>query len=183
MTCQRPFTWRKKWERSWDEVTTCSKSCNQKRRQQNKGPNDDGISQVDPKLGQLNDHDLGVSLSWSLEESKPAPQKQEQELPFDEIEPLLIMDEDERARRKAAKKALKAARRAQRGDPSAGQKPCDLCSKQVHLLIRCQVDSTATWRMVCGSCWHTVSGGVVDGDANHPYYRYGGIWKNKRRQI
>ena len=30
--CQRPFTWRKKWERNWDEVTTCSKSCNSKRR-------------------------------------------------------------------------------------------------------------------------------------------------------
>jgi hypothetical protein len=44
------------------------------------------------------------------------------------------------------------------------------------------VDSTATWRMVCGKCWHTVSGGVADGDADHPYYRYGGLWKNKRRQ-
>jgi len=32
VTCGRPFTWRKKWERCWDEVTTCSKSCNGKRR-------------------------------------------------------------------------------------------------------------------------------------------------------
>merc|ERR1712232_1126206 len=32
VTCNRPFTWRKKWERCWDEVTTCSKSCNRKRR-------------------------------------------------------------------------------------------------------------------------------------------------------
>lgn len=32
VTCGRPFTWRKKWERCWDEVTTCSKSCNAKRR-------------------------------------------------------------------------------------------------------------------------------------------------------
>lgn len=32
MVCGRPFTWRKKWERSWDEVTCCSKSCNAKRR-------------------------------------------------------------------------------------------------------------------------------------------------------
>ena len=30
--CQRPFTWRKKWERCWDEVTCCSKSCNAQRR-------------------------------------------------------------------------------------------------------------------------------------------------------
>jgi len=33
VTCNRPFTWRKKWERCWDEVTTCSKSCNAKRRE------------------------------------------------------------------------------------------------------------------------------------------------------
>lgn len=24
---------------------------------------------------------------------------------------------------------------------------------------------------VCGRCWKDVSGGVVDGDADHPYYR------------
>jgi hypothetical protein len=30
--CNRPFTWRKKWERCWDEVTTCSKKCNSERR-------------------------------------------------------------------------------------------------------------------------------------------------------
>ena len=32
VVCGRPFTWRKKWERCWDEVTCCSKSCNAKRR-------------------------------------------------------------------------------------------------------------------------------------------------------
>ena len=32
VVCNRPFTWRKKWERCWEEVTTCSKSCNAKRR-------------------------------------------------------------------------------------------------------------------------------------------------------
>jgi hypothetical protein len=32
VVCQRPFTWRKKWERCWDEVTTCSKRCNGERR-------------------------------------------------------------------------------------------------------------------------------------------------------
>jgi hypothetical protein len=33
VTCDRPFTWRKKWEQVWDEVTTCSKSCNRQRRE------------------------------------------------------------------------------------------------------------------------------------------------------
>ncbi|MFZ9308942.1 MAG: DUF2256 domain-containing protein [Candidatus Nanopelagicales bacterium] len=25
--CQRPFTWRKKWEKDWENVLYCSKSC------------------------------------------------------------------------------------------------------------------------------------------------------------
>ena len=32
VVCERPFTWRKKWERCWDEVQCCSKSCNAQRR-------------------------------------------------------------------------------------------------------------------------------------------------------
>ena len=32
VVCQRDFTWRKKWERVWDEVSTCSKRCNKTRR-------------------------------------------------------------------------------------------------------------------------------------------------------
>ncbi|WP_331345707.1 DUF2256 domain-containing protein [Cellvibrio sp. UBA7661] len=25
--CQRPFAWRKKWEKVWDDVKYCSKAC------------------------------------------------------------------------------------------------------------------------------------------------------------
>ncbi|MEC7200892.1 MAG: DUF2256 domain-containing protein [Verrucomicrobiota bacterium] len=25
--CERPFTWRKKWERNWKEVKYCSRRC------------------------------------------------------------------------------------------------------------------------------------------------------------
>ncbi|MBD3584469.1 DUF2256 domain-containing protein [Salinimonas sp. HHU 13199] len=25
--CQRPFTWRKKWEKDWQDVKYCSKRC------------------------------------------------------------------------------------------------------------------------------------------------------------
>ena len=39
------------------------------------------------------------------------------------------------------------------------------------LLVRCQIDQTEKWHMVCGKCWRTVSGGVVDGDDAHPDYR------------
>ncbi|WP_417750346.1 DUF2256 domain-containing protein [Roseicyclus amphidinii] len=27
VTCGRPFTWRKKWEKVWDEVRYCSRKC------------------------------------------------------------------------------------------------------------------------------------------------------------
>lgn len=27
VTCDLPFTWRKKWERNWDEVKYCSERC------------------------------------------------------------------------------------------------------------------------------------------------------------
>jgi hypothetical protein len=30
--CNRPFTWRKKWERVWDEVRYCSDACREGRR-------------------------------------------------------------------------------------------------------------------------------------------------------
>jgi hypothetical protein len=30
-SCGRPFEWRKKWERSWDEVRYCSERCRRNR--------------------------------------------------------------------------------------------------------------------------------------------------------
>ena len=122
VVCDRPFTWRKKWERCWDEVTTCSKSCNAARRREkgaSAGPEDDDDDDVDARSGGS-------------------------------------------------------------GNASDGSKACDLCDTRVDLLVRCQVDSTKRWKMACGKCWKTASGGVPDGDADHPHYRYGGLWKNRR---
>ncbi|WP_373992007.1 DUF2256 domain-containing protein [Duganella sp. BuS-21] len=31
--CGRPFTWRKKWERVWDEVKYCSERCRREHKQ------------------------------------------------------------------------------------------------------------------------------------------------------
>lgn len=31
LTCGRPFAWRKKWEKVWEEVKYCSDRCRQKR--------------------------------------------------------------------------------------------------------------------------------------------------------
>jgi len=86
-----------------------------------------------------------------------------------------------RESRKEQKKRVKAERRAQRKgdvDPSFGQKKCDTCDELKDLLIRCQIDESQKWHMVCGKCWNKHSGGVPDGDADHPHYRYGGLWKN-----
>ena len=137
VVCQRPFTWRKKWERCWDEVTCCSKRCNAER-----------------KRG-----------------GAPAPD--------------VAVDDEAPSSRKAAKKATKALRRAKRAgvaDEATGQKRCDLCDASVNLLVRCRTDTTKKWRMVCGRCWKDVSGGVPDGDASHPHYQYGGLWKNRNVQ-
>jgi hypothetical protein len=30
--CQRPFTWRKKWERDWENVRYCSEACKRGKR-------------------------------------------------------------------------------------------------------------------------------------------------------
>ncbi|GMH66063.1 hypothetical protein TrRE_jg2498 [Triparma retinervis] len=126
VTCGRPFTWRKKWERCWDEVTTCSKSCNAARRRGEVGG----------------------------EDKNSAGSKQE---------------------RKEARKA----KREGSADPSLFSKPCTLCETPSDTLIRCTIDQTKKWEMVCGKCWKGVSGGVTDGDADHPHYNYGGLWKNR----
>ncbi|MBE7563763.1 DUF2256 domain-containing protein [Acidithiobacillus sp. HP-6] len=31
VVCQRPFTWRKRWKRCWDEVRYCSAACRKNR--------------------------------------------------------------------------------------------------------------------------------------------------------
>ncbi|MCA0382834.1 MAG: DUF2256 domain-containing protein [Bacteroidetes bacterium] len=35
LTCGRPFTWRKKWEKVWDEVKYCSDACRKKKKTSN----------------------------------------------------------------------------------------------------------------------------------------------------
>lgn len=146
--CNRPFTWRKKWERCWDEVQTCSKRCKSERKRGGAGAIGAGGVDVDD-----DSDDQGAAV---------------------------VVVGDPKATRRAANKARKADRRAGLG----GQKPCDLCLRDVDTLIRCQVDSGSTWRLVCGRCWETpeVAGGVVDGCGANPHYRYGGLWKNRRKK-
>lgn len=150
--CHRPFTWRKKWEKVWDEVQTCSKSCQAQRRKMLRAQN---------RL----ERQIGGSFDGSISDTCD-----KQDMGMD----------DPRSARKLAKKQAKAVKRAKRqGTIVTGQKTCTVCSKNCDLLIRCQINASQSWHMVCGTCWKDVSGGVVDGDADHPHYKYGGLWKNR----
>lgn len=213
--CLRSFNWRKKWERCWDEVTTCSKSCNAKRRglsQSMKTHAADSENTSDCSVEALlqNTIDLadieavstgfsdladieavrtGTSINTHRNESldllkveevaQVDPQFDDE---TDEVKYVDGLEFDSRSVKKAVKKLAKKEKRLKRegkADPCISQRPCNICSKQVDLLIRCQVDARREWKMVCGKCWHGVSGGVTDGDPDHPYYRYGGLWKSK----
>jgi len=69
-------------------------------------------------------------------------------------------------------------------EASPHSKPCTLCHKPRDVLIRCQIDSSEAWHFICpGACWKRVSGGVVDGDGSNDWYRYGGMWKNKKDAV
>lgn len=209
ITCNRPFTWRKKWERCWDEVTTCSKSCNRKRKRAKKdtpltsahdevtGKYIDENSPVkvavtDVKRGSANfvnsRREIATNLTRKVEIGEWERGEKEEGLKNSldgESSPLVggveYIDEKtlKKEMRKALKKEVKAQKRAKRQGLIDVGKPCNLCEKNVQLLIRCRVDSTLAWNMVCGSCWTRVSGGVVDGDTDHPWYTYGGLWKSR----
>ena len=90
--------------------------------------------------------------------------------------------EEDRALRKQRAKESKRQKRLKREGMARGEegnKGCEACGKSSEVLIRCQYDETRQWRLVCGSCWRRVSGGVPDGAENFPFYRYGGLWKNR----
>lgn len=68
--------------------------------------------------------------------------------------------------------------------PSTYRKPCDLCHASNDVLVRCTIDKSSVWYFVCTkSCWQKVSGGAIDGNPDHPYYRYGGMWKSKHAGV
>ena len=254
VVCNRPFTWRKKWERVWNEVTTCSKSCNNKRRQKNRreketdrgihvhesglclneeenretptriefravsenlpntevqeegwnstefcteGKND--LEDLQNIMQSLKKFESCTEGNSDMEDQQNIMQSldkfdvyEESDRDLDEksdISEESISNEDDpvarrKAERKAAKKLKKLQRRAKRQglDPESSRKPCNMCGKESDLLIRCTYDASGEWKMICGKCWNVASGGIVDGDKDHPYYRYGGLWKNRARK-
>ena len=191
VVCARPFNWRKKWERNWDEITTCSKKCNNERRRR------------DRRIGRKNSHapDVVQTAASAQPVLQPTPCTRAQvshssvttvsidknpkvnvpDSSSNQSQPDLLGRENAKTGRKAARK--RANRAIRKGQASqTGQKACHLCGRLVDLLIRCQHDSSRRWSMVCGRCWNlsSVAGGVVDGDGTNPHYRYGGLWKNRK---
>jgi len=151
-----------------------------------------GAASISDKLAQIV---MGLDLGDCCEEKEEdATDKKKEHATGTEIitdltktKAEVIYPEGSREWRKAQRKADKLQRRVQREredsdlDADDGNKTCDVCTKRVDLLIRCTVDVSRQWKMVCRECWNGVSGGVTDGDAQHPHYTYGGLWKNRRR--
>jgi hypothetical protein len=147
----------------------------------------DSDENVDSEIGNNNNNNNNSVENESSEGEETASYNgAPTEPPTDHLDAEVTNKAAARKALKEAKKAKKAERRAQRqgnGNPDAGKKPCDMCGEKVNLLIRCMHEQgQVDWSMVCGTCWHKVSGGVPDGDASHPHYRYGGLWKNRRAQ-
>jgi hypothetical protein len=83
--------------------------------------------------------------------------------------------------RSSSKKKPLTAKQAAKLDPGTSTKLCEGCGKPSDVLIRCRKDETEKWFLLCpGKCWKEASGGKVDGTAETPFYRYGGVWKNKK---
>mmetsp|Transcript_3195 Transcript_3195/g.7530 ORF Transcript_3195/g.7530 Transcript_3195/m.7530 type:complete len:331 (+) Transcript_3195:305-1297(+) len=170
--CHRPFTWRKKWERCWDEVRTCSNACKRERKKvarkevgvgaQAELPGDEGGEVAEQE--QIQEEET-VTEDGSLD----APAK-ERHRPWDGE-----LHEDRgdttqsplHSANNAHQKAGDRKRRAKGknfnssspGSTSHEQrtKKCDVCGEEVQLAYRCRWDAGKVWRFVCRPCWPLIS--------------------------
>ena len=192
VTCKRPFTWRKKWEKCWDDVTTCSKKCNRERRkarreEKRKEEGGEGSSGAAAQGGTAAAAAAPAAAAASVAAAEEQCGEQDDRDEGKQGSASAAAAPTSKAERRRRRKELKAERRARREgreeelDVTAKTKDCDLCGRSVQLLIRCRVDASKhSWKMVCGKCWKTddVSGGVPDGAVGaNPNYTYGGLWK------
>lgn len=96
----------------------------------------------------------------------------------------LSSDKTAELKDEAPKQPSPASSQKRSTSPSTFRKNCDLCREPNDVLVRCQIDDTATWHFICPKkCWKVVSGGVIDGSSDHSFYRYGGMWKNKHALV
>lgn len=197
IVCNRPYNWRKKWEKCWDEVTTCSNSCNRQRRMMKQpslhktsivyeskfGNHSDNLSYESDGSGTLSGMEALKGDDVDIDENIFAIS---QTLSIFQTVEIETVEQDVKVN-KSCKRIEKlkggdniGAAQQKRKDHN-GSKACDKCGELVDTLIRCRTDRSRDWHMVCNICWPFVSGGVTDGDDAHPYYQYGGLWKNRRK--
>lgn len=196
LNCGLPFVWRKKWERCWDDVKCCSKRCKSeynsaRRREGDKsGSSDENRSQKsDSKASSGSARATSVTSSECNDgdvqqfEGIVASRTDETEVNAEQLnDPGIssIVLNQAVGHLTIARPASKAQKSSKKLDPSYGQKPCDRCGRLSDVLVRCTVDETRKWKLICpGHCWPKASGGIIDGDESRfPHYKYGGMWKN-----
>ncbi|PRP88447.1 hypothetical protein PROFUN_03164 [Planoprotostelium fungivorum] len=102
----------------------------------------------------------------------------------EEIKTLDPRKQEKRDRKKAAREAKKSNRQGSDSSVEASRKPCDLCHEKRDVLVRCMIDDSEQWKLICTKgCWQKVSGGQVDGVKEKEHYRYGGMWKNHKADV
>lgn len=175
LQCNRDFTWRKKWERCWNEVTTCSDRCKTDRKRALKREGKEEAA------GDSDDHANDTTGQDTLQQEGEA---KENERPTKENE-------------RTAKKEIKTCAGAKHRS-----KQCNVCQDDVELAYRVRYDESRAWRFVCRPCWPKVSGqgylevgqmlrgretasdtaeienvSLPPTEQANPFYQYGGTWK------
>lgn len=158
--CGNMFDWRKKWEDCWDEITTCSKSCNGDRRI---------LKRLAAEL-----EDPAKVNEWTMEERRKA------------IQNAKVENRQRKERRQSESEvhngpgggpgSAEDAGAESGGKGQARPASCDQCGSKEDFYVYCQIDATRAWVHLCDRCWPLASGGdMFEGDASHPHYVFGSI--------
>ena len=121
--------------------------------------------------------------SHTEEEPSPAGTPDTAEEPKTNVGDERYLPAPERKKARALRKQMAKQQKRNRIAPGggSGRKKCGQCAKpECELLVRCESKNWSGWKLVCGKCWASASGGVPDGDAAHPGYRYGGLWRYRK---
>lgn len=154
--CNRPFNWRKKWESCWDEVTTCSNSCNRQRRalkQQANNHDSDDDSSDDNNIDKLHVSLSDLSIAENQEISRENKQKDIDNSSTDKPTADTHTIEDTLSKsqmKKQRKKEKDVVNRANASNDDS--KLCNTCNKTVDFLVRCRNSESREWKMVCNKC-------------------------------
>lgn len=126
-------------------------------------------------------HPRAIDSPTEKEASPVAPDAVEESKTNVGDERYLPASERKKARALRKQKAKQQKRNRIAPGGGTGRKQCGQCAKpECELLVRCKSKNWSGWKLVCGKCWASASGGVPDGDTAHPDYRYGGLWRYRK---